>query len=90
MELMYATNKMKQMGLFENARAVVFGRVCFYGEATDDDYLIELERVFGDMDVPVIWNADIGHTKPSMTLINGSIGHLMVEDGCAELQMELR
>ena len=90
MELMYAVNKMKQMGLFEYARAVIFGRVCFYGEATDDDYLIELERVFGEMDVPVIWNADIGHTKPSMTIINGSIGHLLMEDGCAELRMELR
>ena len=90
MELMYAMNKMKQMSLFDNARAVIFGRVCFYGEATDDDYLIQLERVFGDLDIAVIWNADIGHTKPSMTIINGSIGHLMMEDGQAELEMELR
>lgn len=90
MSLMYAMNKMKQMGLFDNAKAVIFGRVCFYGEATDEDYLLQLERVFGDLDVPVIWNADIGHTKPSMTIINGSIGHLIMEDGFAELTMELR
>lgn len=90
MQLMYAMNKMKMMGLFDTAHAVVFGRVCFTGDATDVDYLAQLERVFGDMDVPVIWGADIGHTKPSMTLINGSIGHLVCEDGRAWLGMELR
>jgi muramoyltetrapeptide carboxypeptidase LdcA involved in peptidoglycan recycling len=90
MALMYSMNKMKMMGLFDNARAVIFGRVCFPGEATDLDYLVQLERVFGEMDVPVIWGADIGHTKPSMTLINGSLGHLVFEDGRAMLEMELR
>ncbi len=89
MNLMYAATKMKLMGLFDNARAVIFGRVCFPGDADDFDYLVQLERVFGEMDIPVIWNADIGHTKPSMTLINGSMAHLMMEDGTAALEMEL-
>ena len=90
MFLMYTMTKMKMMGLFDNARAVVFGRVCYPGDATDIDYLEQLERVFGEIDVPVIWGADIGHTKPSMTLINGSVGHLVFEDGHAWLSMELR
>ena len=90
MALMYSMNRMKFMGLFENARAVIFGRVCFTGDADDIDYLSLLERVFGEIDVPIIWNADIGHTKPSMTIINGSMGHLQMEDGFAELEMELR
>jgi muramoyltetrapeptide carboxypeptidase LdcA involved in peptidoglycan recycling len=90
MDLMYDMTRMKQAGLFDNARAVVFGRTCFPGEASDNDYLEQLERVFGDIDIPVIWNADIGHTKPSFTLINGAVGHLEVEDGAARLSMELR
>jgi muramoyltetrapeptide carboxypeptidase LdcA involved in peptidoglycan recycling len=90
MGLMYSMNRLKQMGLFDYAKAVVIGRTCFTGDASDDDYLEQLERVFGDMDVPLIWNADIGHTKPSFTLINGSVGHLEFEDGYAELSMELK
>lgn len=90
MELMYAMAGMKQSGLFDDAKAVIFGRTCFPGEATDMNYLEQLERVFGDMDVPVIWNADIGHTKPSFTLINGAIGHLEYDRGYAELTMELK
>lgn len=89
-QLQYSMNRMKQMGLFDHAEAVVFGRTCFTGDATDEDYLEQLERVFGDMDVPLIWNADIGHTKPSFTIINGAIGHLEYENGYAELRMELK
>jgi muramoyltetrapeptide carboxypeptidase LdcA involved in peptidoglycan recycling len=88
MGLMYALIRLKQSGIFDNARAVIFGRTCFPREATDIDYLEQLERVFGDMDVPVIWNADVGHTKPSFTLINGAMGHLEFENGYAELTME--
>lgn len=89
-QLFYAMIKMKLMGLFDNAKCVIFGRVCFYGDAEDLDYIGQLERVFGDMDVPIIWGADIGHTKPSMTIINGSMGHLEYEDGQAILSMELK
>lgn len=89
MDLMYMMTRMKQSGLFENSRAVVFGRTCFPGEASDMDYLEQLERVFGGMELPVIWNADIGHTKPSFTLINGAMGHLEFQDGYAELTMSL-
>ena len=90
MGLMYSMNRMKQMGLFDHTQAVIFGRTCFTGDASDEDYLVQLERVFGDMDVPFIWNADIGHTKPSFTIINGSVGHLGFDSGYAELSMDLR
>lgn len=90
LELTYSMLKMKLMGLFENAKAVIFGRTCFPGEASDYDYLSQLERVFAGMDVPVIWGADIGHTKPSFTIINGAIGHLICDNGRAELRMELK
>lgn len=89
MQLMYAMLRLRHMGLFDNAKAVLFGRVCFHGESTDIDYLIQLERVFAGTGIPVIWGADIGHTKPSMTLINGAIGHLAYEDGEAMFGMEL-
>lgn len=89
MNLFYAMEKMKFMGLFDHANAIVFGRVCFPGEATDIDYLEQLERVFGDMNVSVIWGADIGHTKPSMTIINGSMGVLKYYNGKASIEMFL-
>ena len=90
LQLMYSMRKLKYKGVFDNARAVIFGRTLLPGEATDEDYLELLERVFGDMDLYLIWNADIGHTKPSLTLINGAIGRLEVVCGEATLSMELK
>ena len=90
MALMYVARKMRNMGLFKHAKAVIFGRTCFPGEATDIDYLEQLERVFADIDVPLIWGSDIGHTRPSFTLINGAIGHFKFKDGKAKLTMELK
>ena len=89
MNLYYVMIKMKLMGLFDDAKAVIVGRTCFPRDATDIDYLVQLERVFSGMDVPLIWGADIGHTKPSMTLINGAVGHLTFDSGRAGLEMSL-
>jgi muramoyltetrapeptide carboxypeptidase LdcA involved in peptidoglycan recycling len=86
---MYVMLKMKLMGLFDDASAVIFGRTFLPGEASDMDYLELLERVFAGTGVPLIWNADIGHTKPSFTIINGAMGHLTFENGRASLSMEL-
>ncbi|MBR2674456.1 MAG: LD-carboxypeptidase [Mogibacterium sp.] len=90
MQLQYAIRKMQLKGLFNNARAVIFGRTFIPREATDRDYLEKLGRVLADNSVPLIWNADIGHTKPSFTIINGAIGHLSYRNGAASLKMELR
>ena len=90
MSIFYTLTKMKLMGLFDHARAVVFGRTCFPGDADDIDYLLQIEKVFTDIRVPVVWGADIGHTKPSMTIINGSVGHLTIDSGAAYLEMNLK
>lgn len=80
--------KMKTVGLFKNAKVLIFGRVMFTGGSTDEEYIELLQRAFPD--VPFIWGADIGHTKPSMTLINGAIGHLKMKNNKAILDMDLR
>lgn len=80
--------KMRSIGLFEHAKAIVFGRVMFTSGSTDEEYIELLQRILPD--IPFIWGADIGHTKPSLTLINGAIGHLKMSDTAATIEMELR
>ena len=89
-QLQYALRKLQLKGLFDNARAIIIGRTLLPGEATDEDYLFNIGRVLADTGVPLIWNADIGHTKPSFTLINGAIGHFTYDNGSATLSMELK
>ncbi len=79
--------KMKFMGLFDNAKLMIFGRVFLPHGHDDAEYIYHLQQVIPG--IPFIWGADIGHTKPSMTLINGSIGKIEYSNGKAILNMEL-
>lgn len=78
--------QMKYCGYFQGATGILFGRVMFSGGSTDDEYIELISRCF---DIPIVWNCDIGHVKPCMTLINGALGHVHVKDGSGTIQMEL-
>ncbi len=79
--------KFKEYGYFNHAKAIVIGRIKFQtGEVSD--YVNMIKNSFPDM--PFIFNADIGHVFPTMTIINGSIGRLKCNDGRATLKMELK
>ena len=78
--------KMKYAGFFRNTKAVIFGRIMFPGDFPKEDYI---ELISMDLDCPFIFNADIGHVKPCMTIINGSIAHLKCSNGKGSLSMSL-
>jgi muramoyltetrapeptide carboxypeptidase LdcA involved in peptidoglycan recycling len=41
-------------------------------------------------DIPVIYDADIGHTVPSFTLINGAIATLQYRNGKGTIRFTLK
>ena len=69
-EVYCALFQMKQAGWFENIKGVIVGRV-LYKEEFCVTYQEALKRMFKD--IPIIFNADIGHVSPKMTMINGAI-----------------
>ena len=86
-ETLYITMlQLKYAGYFRNATGVLFGRVMFPHDSTDEQYLELLSRCF---DIPVVWNCDIGHVKPCMTLINGALAQVDVSDGIGTIKMRL-
>ena len=87
-EMMYRTLlQMKYAGWFRTAKAVLIGRVLFESSETGQTYAEGFRKVFGD--VPVIWEADIGHTMPSMTMINGAMLELDYRNEKASLNFTL-
>lgn len=40
-----------------------------------------LNQGLGSLDVPVLYDADIGHIPPQMQIINGAIGKVEFADG---------
>lgn len=72
--------QMKQAGWFHHTRGVVLGRTLFPGTWIDMTYTEALQRIFGTS-CPLILEADIGHTTPGFTLVNGGYVHMKAKDG---------
>ncbi len=86
-ETLYLTMlQMKFCGYFRGAAGILFGRVMFNHDATDEQYISLLSKCF---DIPIVWNCDIGHVKPCMTLINGALARVDVSDGIGTINMRL-
>ena len=72
--------RLKEAEWFKYIKGIIVGRVAcpkqFYPEFT---YQEALKRLFKDL--PIIFNADIGHVPPKMTIINGSIAHITCKNG---------
>ncbi len=87
-EIVYNTLwHMKEAGWFKHAKAFVFGRVRFPGTLIDMTYEEAIVRALPDS--PIVFNADVGHVAPRMTMINGSVATLRAADGKGSLKMEL-
>ena len=67
-------------GWFDDASGVLIGRT----SAPDAEKMTQHEAVadaLGMLDVPVVLDADIGHTQPFLPLVNGAPARVTVTDG---------
>ncbi|MEG0806056.1 MAG: LD-carboxypeptidase [Lachnospiraceae bacterium] len=77
--------QMKEAGWFQFVKAFIVGRVRFPESFVDFTYTQAFRQLFPD--IPLIMNADIGHVKPQMTIINGAMGRVRGKDGTGSIQM---
>ena len=80
--------QMQYAGWFKNVKAVILGRVLFPSGDTGLTYEEALMRVFKD--IPYIHEADIGHTLPTLSLINGALLDLQYQNKKATLTFTLK
>lgn len=75
-------------GWFRHTKAILLGRVLFSSSETGMTYQEALERACGD--IPYIYEADIGHTIPAMTMLNGAMLDLHYKDHTGTLTFTLK
>lgn len=73
--------QMKQGGWFNNAKGFLIGRTRSKESVEDFGYLDVLHKIFDDLNVPVIYDVDIGHVAPQWTMINGSYAKFEYDSG---------
>lgn len=78
-------NQFKNAGWFKYANAIIIGRVAFENTFVDMTYE---ELIKQALDLPVVFNMDLGHVKPSFTLINGAHAHIISKDREGKLEMK--
>lgn len=83
--------KMRELGYFKYTKGVIFGR--FGVEQTYYDYDVRSclqDSVLNELNIPVIFDADISHKAPCLTIINGAIATIAVKDGKGTISFELK
>lgn len=72
----------KYAGWFKYTKAILIGKVCIPETPVDLTYEELIKKALPD--IPVIYKFDVGHVKPSFTLINGMKVHVISnEEECS-------
>ena len=83
--------KLNEMEYFKYTKCVIFGR-----NGEEKSYIYESmedclkDSVLNKLNIPIIYDADISHKGPSLSIINGSIMSLKYKDGKAQIEFELK
>ena len=63
--------QMKNAGYFRNCKGILVGRALFLREEYDIDIKEAFKQGLKGLEIPVIYDMDIGHVSPQMPIING-------------------
>lgn len=87
-EIYRKLNHMKNASWFNNVKAILIGRT--YGGASLDkfDFKYALNKALKDLNIPVIYDVDIGHVAPQLTLVNGSLATIAYKNNAFKIIQE--
>ena len=80
--------QMRECGWFNHCNGIIIGRPDGYKDKHNFTLIDALKQGLGGLNVPVIYDADIGHIPPQMQIVNGAIGKVDFADGRAMISQE--
>jgi muramoyltetrapeptide carboxypeptidase LdcA involved in peptidoglycan recycling len=81
---------MRENGWFRCCNGFIIGRPDGYSDTREFTLVDALERGIGGLNVPVIYDADIGHIPPILQIVNGAYGEVEFNDGHAVIKQILK
>lgn len=85
-QIMRSLWQMKNAGYFEHCKGIIFGRPLFIREEYNMSYKDALEESFKNIGLPVVYDVDIGHVAPQMSIVNGAILEVKYNNGKGTLR----
>lgn len=91
-ELIRSLWKLNELGYFRYTRGIIFGRngndlLSYYYDNIKECLQ---DSVLAKLNIPIVYDADLSHKGPCMTIINGAIAEVRVKDGKGTIDFELR
>lgn len=74
--LMMTLWKLKEIGWFKYTKGIIFGRELFYRDFLDVSYEDAAMEILGNLDIPIIFNGDVGHVGPRIPMVNGAMADI--------------
>ena len=87
--LINALLQLKYCGYFNYTKGIIFGRSVTETSFYNIPFKEGLKRALNDLNIPVIYDADIGHKHPEMSIINGSIATIFYNDNKGKIIQKL-
>jgi muramoyltetrapeptide carboxypeptidase len=86
-QLARAMNSVAMNGWLDSLSGILIGRHSGGQNQTEHDltHMDVLNNALGKLKCPVVYDADLGHTFPQLTLINGAIADINVANGAAQV-----
>lgn len=84
-EIRQMFKNMEHDGWFECLKGFVFGREMFY---EGNGYKEMITNCISEFDVPIVFNADVGHKAPRMIFVNGAISNFSLNNGKCRVTYE--
>lgn len=82
--------KFKDNGWFHHCNGIIFGRSACHESNFEISFDEAVRRVLGDINIPIIIDADFGHVPPRMTIINGAYATIVSKEGKGTIKFELK
>lgn len=73
--------QMKNAGYFKYCNGIIFGRPLFIREEYETNFNDSVKEALQDLEIPIICDADIGHVKPQLAIVNGAILEITSQNG---------
>lgn len=73
--------QMKNAGYFKYCKGIIFGRPLFIREEYETNFNDTVKETLKDLEIPIICDADIGHVKPQLAIVNGAILEIISQNG---------
>jgi muramoyltetrapeptide carboxypeptidase LdcA involved in peptidoglycan recycling len=80
--------QMRECGWFRYCSGIIIGRPDGYSDKRGFTLLDALRQGLGELNVPVIYDADIGHIPPQIQIVNGALGKVEYNSGKAVITQE--